>query len=46
MVSVILPFFMFLGLRTCSLLILISGLLYKASLGLLNMFIGLASHTP
>ena len=35
----------FLGFRTCSLFILISGLLYKASLGLLNMFIGIESHT-
>jgi hypothetical protein len=36
---------MFLGFRTCSLFILISGLLYKAILGLLNMFVGLESHT-
>ena len=36
---------MFLGFRTRSLFILISGLLYIASLGLLNMFIGLESHT-
>ena len=36
---------MFLGFRTRSLFILISGLLYKASLGLLNVFIGLKSHT-
>ena len=36
---------MFLGFRTCSLFILISGLLYKANLGLLNMFIGLESQT-
>ena len=39
-VSDVLRFFlMFLGFRTCSLCIPISGLLYKASLGLLNMFI-------
>ena len=37
--------FMFLGFGTCSLFILTSGLLYKASLGLLNMFIGLESRT-
>ena len=37
---------MFLGFGTCSLFILISGLLYNASLGLLNMFIGQESHTP
>ena len=43
-VSVILRF-MFLGFRTCSLFILISGLLYISSLGLPNMFIGLKSHT-
>ena len=36
---------MFLGFRTCSLFILVSGLLYKVSLCLLNMFIGLESHT-